>query len=347
MTGSLRTILALGLALIVAATWRQPAAAQETADYPVLLRDYADLRKLGIAFTGFEEKPRVEPFEHRCYNFGDGGYRLSVSGEVLARFRAKGFTLETMCMGLVGEARFDPETGRRLPTFVVYPTAMLRHHIEKDFLAIEPAKARRFRGRDPESLTIEEIAECCSEGRVISPELPYDLPTCFRNANPYSDCTWRYAIKSGERLSDRSVAKFRDLGRAIEAAMARTLKAKPTGCKPETAGWPCRARDERHDEAGYIWPAHFSMLFLVNETLPLHFAGEKPLPAALLAGQNLSFADVGPTFPRGFGYALYAVGDAGPGLSTGDLRRALGGGRLKSQISLDRQRQLLSRGAAP
>ena len=56
---------------------------------------------------------------HQCYYYGAGGQLIRVSHERLVRYRNKGFTLDSLCLGLMSSTLFDPETGKRLPTYIV------------------------------------------------------------------------------------------------------------------------------------------------------------------------------------------------------------------------------------
>jgi hypothetical protein len=56
---------------------------------------------------------KVRSFPNSCRSSGNA--RLSVSSGLLGHFRAQGFTLESLCLGLSSNILFDPETGRQLP----------------------------------------------------------------------------------------------------------------------------------------------------------------------------------------------------------------------------------------
>ena len=67
----------------------------------------------GIALA----RSRVRPFPNSCRSAGNA--RLTISDQLLERFRARGFTLESVCLGLSSRVRFDPESGRQLPLAAV------------------------------------------------------------------------------------------------------------------------------------------------------------------------------------------------------------------------------------
>lgn len=332
--------IAMAAAALVMAT--VTATAQTEKRYPIIVKDRAELRAFGIAYETWEDnKPTLQ---HGCYNYGDGSYFLSVSEALLSVYKARGFSRESLCMGLVSEARFDPETGKRLPTYVLFDVARIKKSLAEIPPDADPT-IRKFRGKDPEKLTPEELELCCSEQGDMTSEQPLVLPSCFKNANPYSDCVWRYSIKTGERLSDRSVEKFRNLGRAIEAGMKRGIElaashakgTRPPGCRSDDGEWPCAPRGaELSDDRGFLPTDGASVIFTVSERLPAIDPASRPIPDQVLKGQDATLFAVSPAFPRGFGYALNASGDAGTGPTKSALRYAAGGDAPKSMIKADR-----------
>ena len=56
---------------------------------------------------------RMRPFPNSCAAAGNAN--LSVSNELLQHFRGRGFSLESLCLGLSSHIHYDPETGRQLP----------------------------------------------------------------------------------------------------------------------------------------------------------------------------------------------------------------------------------------
>src|SRR5262252_6751020 len=67
-----------------------------------------ELRAQGIAVS-----PYAQPLPNSCQS--SGNTTLSVSNELLAHFKARGFTLESVCLAFSSHMRFDPETGNQLP----------------------------------------------------------------------------------------------------------------------------------------------------------------------------------------------------------------------------------------
>jgi hypothetical protein len=68
-----------------------------------------ELLAQGIAYGALTGRP----FPNSCRSSGNEG--LSVSDRLLEHFKGRGFTLESVCLGLSSLVRFDPETGRQLP----------------------------------------------------------------------------------------------------------------------------------------------------------------------------------------------------------------------------------------
>jgi hypothetical protein len=185
------SVFSMGLMIFIQPAKEGQAKEARTEAYPVVFSSPSELRKFGIAVT-FEEK--VQPFRNKCYVYGESSYRISISDEVLARFRKEGFSLEATCLGLVSQSRFDPETGRRLATYMI---------VYQDY--------------DPSLVP--------GEPGFATEELPLELPKCFRNGTPYSDCVFRYGRESGKPLSREATVNYRLLGIAIANCLSRDLKS--------------------------------------------------------------------------------------------------------------------------
>src|SRR5262249_36424594 len=129
------------------------------ADYPVDITSGEELLKLGIGYLEFPNK-----FPNKC--FSNINNTFSVSIELFAGFKWLGFTVESVCLGLLSQTRYDPETGRRLPSYIHVDTEELARELRED-----PAR------KNP-NFGIGSISE----------EAPLDLPDCFKNGTPYIDC---------------------------------------------------------------------------------------------------------------------------------------------------------------
>ena len=155
------------------------------ADYPVIFKSNDELRKLGMSLLWVSlSLSESKPFQNKCYIVGESP-RISMSNEFLARFKSRGFTLESACLGLDSETRYDPETGRRLPTYIF---------VDKDAVA-------RGNGSIEENMT---------------GEMPLDLPNCFKNGTPYNDCVFGFGRKTGKALTAAETATYAELGAAID-----------------------------------------------------------------------------------------------------------------------------------
>jgi hypothetical protein len=119
---------------------------------------------------------------------------IRLSHERLLRYREAGFTLNSLCLGLMGSSLFNPETGRRLPTHIVV---------------------------NPKSLSTGKIQDVDA-----TYEHPLELPSCFRRALAYADCTFNYDRLTGERLSPEKTQEFRELGLAVNNALQRAIKQR-------------------------------------------------------------------------------------------------------------------------
>jgi hypothetical protein len=170
------------------------AAGWDKVTYPVKFGKNADLKKMGISIAGYgKDASTVNQFATRCYYYyGDGGYDISISDAYLAGAKTRGFSRRSLCMALVSEAKFDPETGRRLPTYIIGNLAKLAKNGGK------PSEA------DDD----------------ISGELPLDVPSCFAGGRPYSDCRMNYDLLTGKKYSLKKTENFKALGARIDERLA-------------------------------------------------------------------------------------------------------------------------------
>jgi hypothetical protein len=256
--------------------------AARSADYPVIFTSSAALRNLGIA-VGFADRPK--PFNNKCYYYGDGGYTISMSDEFLARFLAKGFTLQSTCLGLISETHYDPESGSRLATYMIIDRKLIEQRSDEPGAGTE--------------------------------ELPLELPSCFKNANPYADCTFNYGRKTGKKLASDETETYRKLGAAIDAILASEVRRSPPANEEFYGG-----SDDEALIAGYRKNA--------DRGLP----NGAQLDEKLDRYSSLSLWVRSSKLSRGYGYALDAEGGAGPSLSAAAMDAAISG-LSKSQMSAD------------
>ena len=169
----------------------QMAGTEAPHHYPLMFTSDEKLRASGIDFGVKAGDPE---FHNRCYYYGDGGIDLAVSDAFLAFYRAKGFTRESLCLGLISGIRFNPETGNQLANFIFVD--------------------------DP------QLLKTSPDSFMMIPELPLALPDCFKNALPYSDCAWNFDPLTGVRLPASDTRAYAKLGKTIERWL--TAHSAPT-----------------------------------------------------------------------------------------------------------------------
>ena len=278
-----RAILAIAcLAVTGPVTAQTPE--KNKSPYPIVINDLKALRSAGLTLTQRGEfKANFPHLKHRCYSYGDGGYLISVDDDFLRRHEARGFTLNSLCMGLLSGIRFDPETGKRLPAFVV---------------VTNPAPKKN--GKRPKPA-------------VLYGELPLGVPDCFKQGTPYSDCKMTFDPMTGKKHKDTTVAFYADLGRQIEADF-KTNKAAGRWKTPCAAGSD-RSMDCYRETA----PDDIDKGFLYFDAWPDPKDPKQSLsqPACCYPSskpgswQHQTNFDVSPKLPKGYGYMLYATGEAG------------------------------------
>ena len=277
--------IAMGFALASCthnATSPEVSRAQEQeVRWPVVFTSVRESRAFGIQLNGYDDAPNEQQkkLAYGCYGIGDGGPSVSFSEEALARFSKRGFSRRSLCMALMAGLRYNPESGARLPTFVMMSVEQ-RRQMEENGTPVEqwgPA--------------------------VVSGEVPLDVPDCFKNGTPYSDCRFNYSPLTGVK-SDIIRDALWHLGAEINDALNHPSSrqwwkemTKLPGMEPDLDHPPIG-----HSRSGAFPPlSELLSLDTLSEQTPRYF------------GWNaISFVDYSPEFPRGFGYALYADGAAGP-----------------------------------
>ena len=273
------------------------ALAAASDEYPVVFLSYDAVEPLGISLD-YER-----PFQNKCYHYGSGGYPLSISNDVLSRFTRRGFSVQSVCLGLVsGGNRYDPETARRMPTYVIF-----------DKQGMEEA---RRQGDKP------------SPDGWVSEELPLDLPDCFKNGNPYTDCVFRFDRITGKLLTPEQTNMFARLGTAIDKELR-----KETGPVVDEF---YDSDDELEEARGFRRSEGFADYVLADPKLRRLLFGKKGY-------SNGSFWARSASLPRGYGYALDADGSLGPSVSEAAVASAISGSK-KPQISVEELRRRLNEG---
>lgn len=148
------------------------------------------MRELGIALP-VHGNSQVRAFPNRCYYYGDGGYNISISDEFLDRYLKQGFSLNSLCLGLQSTMKFHPETGERLPTYIVADLDALRRN----------------------------QVDCC----LLTDELPLEIPQCFSRGLPLRDCTMKFNMDTGQKLNLVQRKKIKASSMAVHAAVNSRL----------------------------------------------------------------------------------------------------------------------------
>ena len=339
------TFLRLAAAVVSLAV--RPAAAEPEIKFPIVFSSKKELQKLGIFInipaaydTSGSDDPNIR---NKCYHYGEGmQHNITISDEFLARYVAKGFSRRSLCMALVSEARFDPETGKRLPTYIFKSEVAVQNSLEylnpktlrPDVLAmyvpdifktieamttaVENARRGNFAG-----LSEDEVGALLGESGAISAELPLAVPNCFKNGTPYLDCRWRYGMMSGRKLSAAAPVKYREVGEALDRHIKDAIKngGFPPDRPEEKEG---RLKTDGGFSAGLSVPYE-------GKTVDLR------VPSELVPWTGgIEWFDVSPEFPNGYGYAFNADGSLGPGVSASAILAAHDGTRQSSRISESR-----------
>jgi len=335
------------------------ALAEPEIQFPIVFTDNSKLEDLGVSLEWPPpqegDAPKAPRFPNGCYLYRgqDRDLLISVSDEFLNRYKAKGFSRESLCLALVSEARFDPETGSRLPTYVLRNDAVLQKWLEgldpgkmtteelTNFVpglftskaafqkAINRGKKRDFSGLDMDQASALVPAEHHTY------ELPLKVPDCFRNGTPYLDCNWKYGLKSGKKLSEQAPKRYREVGELFD----QQIKAHIAAGKGSSPYEP----DDPYFKDSVNNGAYLLIDGLVGETEPgVNWVAPSVLifevPDHMIGwAESIAWFAKSSSFPRGYGYALYAwsafAEKGGPAVSQVTLRAAFDGEKRSSKIS--------------
>lgn len=285
-----------------------PSAESANLRYPVILPDAASQTALGVMEGNYG--PGGPQLPNRCYYYGDGGSDLSLSNEFVESYLARGFTLRTICMGLISGIAFHPETGAALATVQA--------------VNIEEATAPDYFG----------------EPGPIGPETTIEVPDCFARGLPLSDCDFVYDPFSGERLTASKRAEITANGRAVLQA-GRTLLASGAYSRNCPGGEALTTYyNDADGDLAERTPAELESCYVekIGETdyAAGRFAREYHInhfhPEMLPYG---GFVDVSPAFEMGFAYALFADGAAGPSFQLDDKALIADGKSRSSRAVLE------------
>ena len=286
----LRMVLAAAAALAA-------GAAQAQQSYPIVFGDKALLRELGVTLKDVGPQPDVPAFADKCHYYGDGGDALSLAPEFVAMYRDKGFSVASLCLGMLSGIRFHPETGVRLATFLV---------ADLEMIASADPEMMALYGPDP---------------MAMSRELPLEIPDCFSGGRPLADCELRHDPETGASLSEparqslAALAAQADTVGGDAVASGRFARSCAPGEAPDAG---CRI-DLYPDTPDYI--------YIKGRRAREIYAGS--------VGWPVTFFDISDEFPAGFGYALFADGAAGPSASLGAEKIALDPKRRASRAVIE------------
>jgi hypothetical protein len=319
--------------LILFALWTPgPARAEPDIEFPVIFTSPQELAEFGIEIQGAGEvdgQGAIGPFPNKCYDLNGSsvGYRpITISNALLARYKAKGFTRETLCLALVSQARYDPETGKRLPTYIFRDDADIDQALDADVdtmsedpdlipkifaskQAVLDAVAA-FKRRDYDQLTTAQTEALVRNYNAMTEDQPLAVPPCFKNGTPYLDCNWRFGMRKGKQVSETEARRVRELGGAIDRQMKDAIASgKPIGF--------ARGREDGGDEGdsnGYLFRRG-----RIDTLSDGAYDGQPEnlrVPQAMLdRDTDLTWYDVSSKLPRGYAYAFFAQQPADPAFS--------------------------------
>lgn len=215
--------------------------------FPVVFTSPADLVPYGLFYRpqGSGGRPPAN-FKTQCFDGGDmlsGEPELFISDELFDRYRAMGFTRDSLCIALSSRATFDPETGRRLPTYILRDQQRIVAGLEDklreardggslpsgydsvEAFAVAVAAIKR---EDFGQFSQEQLYDLLAADRALTWERPLAVPPCFKNATPYLDCEWKFGVTKGRPY--REAEKARAFGNAIDRQMKDAMASgKPLG----------------------------------------------------------------------------------------------------------------------
>jgi hypothetical protein len=271
-----------------------PSVAQQ---YPLVLT-YGPLREVGISAENYigrtdqtldSAASSSSPLPYSCYYYGDGGYDISLSSSFLARFTSRGFSRQSACLGLVSESKYNPETGQRLPTYIIVNPAYLKG---------KPNPHDTFFNVSPH-------------------EHPLDLPNCFRNGNPYTDCQFRFGRLTGKKLTEQETNIYHKLGEVYDSLAPNFLSKLKTKDGDDFFD----VKDGKIvEEDGWLLRAGWCPFTVVDCD---KFDSENGIDEFLLRYSSATFWARSTSFPRGYGYALDAEGGAGEDADPASVKAAL------------------------
>jgi len=180
------SVIAFALSFSIAVPY-DSAAAQEEPKVPLIPMTADQLRQSGIAVRSLG----VAALPKSCASIGSAD--ISLSNEMVAAFEARGFTLDSICLGLDGVFAFDPETGKPLPFAVLQGGRRFKLNLPNCFRRAVPLLDCAYRydhnwgvkqdvkEQKRDRQTGEEINKIAlaniTPSRIIHPYSDYDKPS--------------------------------------------------------------------------------------------------------------------------------------------------------------------------
>ncbi|MCB1472005.1 MAG: hypothetical protein KDJ68_03745 [Rhodobiaceae bacterium] len=169
--------------------------------FPIIFENPRDMVPTGIVVPWGYEGQAPPKLDHECFFYGDGGYSMSLSDELVQAYRARGYNQEQLCVVLRSPGlKYDPQTGKRLPTFIVVDPQALAQARQSGFF----------------------------EGFEATEELPLHAPDCFAKSRVSKQsgivslniaCDIRFDPWTGVELSPMEQAYYKqNVALAIEGA---------------------------------------------------------------------------------------------------------------------------------
>jgi hypothetical protein len=298
--------------------WASGAAAR--SPYPIVFDSVQQLKRYGLALIGIGKSDHSMHFQNRCYYYGDGGWDVSISNELLSFYKSQGFSRRSACLALVSGIRFNPETGKRLATYILVDRKLLKR-----------------KG---------------NETGAVSDELPLSLPSCFAGGTPYSGCAWNYDPLTGKKLapnatvarpgmwkecrSETRTRKFCDHPWTAEEAGKRIdalLSTPQDGCASSAVD-----SSDPNDQL-IVGTIRIRCQFVAN-----YEAKPDDMESLVAWNTGATLYDYSSEFPKGHGYALFAEGGAGPEVSPDGVKAALNGQKPQSQLEPRRLKEIWDTG---
>jgi hypothetical protein len=131
----------------------------------------------------------------------------------------------------------------------------------------------------------------------------------------------RYDLVSGAQLGEQTSRYLKKVGNHVEKEIENLIKSgkytKDCSCNEKRLDQNERCRLEKHCGEYTSGRLAREIYYFDHESIP---PSEANVPYVYI-----SFVDISPSLPRGFGYALFAEGGAGPSASPESVKLVLEG----------------------